>query len=53
MGHLGSVALWIDDEKKIEKYFRKGFDKKEYYKVAKVKVDNIYDKDGARPTIST
>ena len=41
---LEYVKMWIDDEKKIEKYFRKGFDKKEYYKVAKVKVDDVYDK---------
>ena len=49
---LGYVGMWIDDEKKIEKYFRKGFDKKEYYKIAKVKVDNIYDKDGAFRTMA-
>ena len=35
------------DEKKIEKYFRRGFDKKEYYKIAKVKVDNTYNREEA------
>ena len=49
---LEYVKMWIDDEKKIEKYFRKGFDKKEYYKIAKVKVDDIYDKDGAFRTMA-
>ena len=44
---LDYVKMWIDDEKKIEKYFRRGFDKKEYYKIAKVKVDNTYNRDEA------
>ena len=44
---LGYVGMWIDDEKKIEKYFRRGFDKKEYYKIAKVKVDNTYNREEA------
>ena len=39
--------MWVDDEKKIEKYFRRGFDKKEYYKIAKVKVDNTYNREEA------
>ena len=49
---LGYVGMWIDDKKDVEKFFRKGFDKKEYYKIAKVKVDDIYDKDGAIRTMA-
>ena len=44
---LDYVKMWIDDEKKIEKYFRRGFDKNEYYKIAKVKVDNTYNREEA------
>ena len=49
---LEYVGMWVDDEKKKEQFFRRGFDKKEYYKIAKVKVDNIYDRGEAFETMA-
>jgi len=44
---LENIGMWVDDDKKQSEIFKRGFDKKEFYKMAKIKVDDKYKKHEA------
>ena len=49
---LANIGLWVDvDDKTKVEYYRHGFPKKLYYKMAKAKVDNKYKKMEAAITM--